>query len=136
VADAIQVEGLTEFTRKLRKLDADLPKALRLGFNDTATIVVDYAVSRVPRRTGKAARSIKAKSTRTAVRIAGGGKSAPYYPFLDFGGRVGRDKSVKREFLPDGRYIYEGYYTKKSEFAGVLSNKLADVARQAGLVMD
>jgi hypothetical protein len=132
------VDGLAEFSRNLKKLDADLPKALRLALNQAADVVVDYARPLVPRRTGRAARSVAARSTRTAVRVVAGGKRAPYYPWLDFGGRVGRGRSVVRPFLKDGRYIYEGYFRKKQsgEFVDVLNTALLGVARQAGVEVE
>lgn len=133
MSDPIKVDGLAQFSRDLRKLDADLPKALRLALNEAADVIVGYAVPRIPKRTGRAARSVKARSTRTAVRVVGGGNRAPYYPWLDFGGRVGPKKSVHRPFLKDGRYIYEGYFVKRSEFSEVLERALLGVARQAGI---
>lgn len=136
MAEAIKIDGLAEFSRNLRKLDADLPKALRVALNGAADVVVGYAVPRVPKRSGKAARSIKARSTRTAVRIAAGGSRAPYFPWLDYGGRVGRNRSVQRAFMKDGRYIYAGYFAKKEEFTAVLTQALLDVAAQAGVVVD
>jgi len=135
MAEAIRVDGLAEFSRNLRKLDADLPKALRVALNDAADVVVGAARVRVPKRSGRAAASIRARSTRTAVRVAGGGKRVPYYPWLDFGGRVGRRKAVKRAFLKEGRYIYAAYFDKTSSgaFQEVLTGALLDVARQAGI---
>lgn len=138
MADPIRIEGLAQFSRSLKALDSDLPKALRLALNEAADVVVDYAVPLIPKKSGKAARSVKARSTRTAVRVVGGGNRAPYYPWLDFGGRVGRNRSVKRPFLKDGRYIYEGYFKKSEsgEFQEVLTKALLGVAAQAGVVVD
>ena len=136
MADAIRIDGLAKFSRDLKKLDADLPKALRIALNEAAQVVVDYAVPRIPKRSGRAARSVKARSTRTAVRVVGGGRSAPYYPWLDFGGRVGRNRSVARPFYSDGRYIYDGYFKKRDEFGEVLTRALLGVAAQAGVVVD
>jgi hypothetical protein len=63
----------------------------------------------VPRRTGRAGGTIKAASTRTEARVSEGGARAPYMPWLDFGGRVGRKNSVKRPFLKEGRYIWKSF---------------------------
>jgi hypothetical protein len=133
MADPIRVEGLAEFRRNLKKLNADLPKALRIALNQAADIVVGDARPRVPRRSGRAAASIKARSTQTAVRVVGGSARVAYYPWLDFGGRVGRNKSVRRAFLKEGRYIYKSYFDNSDEFAEVLQAALLDVARQAGV---
>ena len=138
MAEAIKVTGLAEFSRNLKKLDSDLPKALRVALNDAANLVVKDARPRVPTKTGKAAKSMRAASTRTAVRVRAGGKRAPYYPWLDFGGRVGRNKSVRRAFLPDGRYIYRSFYDLRNagEFEQEMTKALLDVVRQAGFEAD
>lgn len=138
MTEAIRIDGLKEFQRNLGKLDKDLPKALRIALNKAADVVVGEAVSRIPKRSGRAARSIKARSTRTAVRVSGGGKRVGYYPWLEFGGRVGRKKATRRAFLKEGRYIYGAYAGKRDsgEFAEVLQAALLDVVRDAGFEVD
>src|SRR4051794_11989815 len=89
-AETIKVEGLKEFQRVLKKVDGDLPKALRMAFNKTAQLVVDDAKPRVPVRSGKAASTVKARSTQASARVVSGGDKAPYFPWLDFGGTVGK----------------------------------------------
>jgi hypothetical protein len=79
---------------------------------------------------------VKAKSTRTAVRVAGGGARVPYYSWLDFGGRVGRGRSVQRPFLRQGRYIYRAYFANRDRFGEMLEDVLVDVARQAGMEVE
>jgi len=134
--DPIKVAGLAEFNRNLKRLDRELPKALRLAHNEAATIVVDWAQPKVPRKTGAAARSVKAKSTRTESRVVGGSAKVPYYPWLDFGGRVGRQRSVHRAFHSDGRYLYPGLGANRERINDVLLASLLDVARQAGVEVD
>lgn len=136
MTDAIQVRGLSEFVRNLGKLDADLPKVIRQGLNEVADVIITDAVPRVPRRSGAAARSIKARSLRDAVRVVGGSKRVPYYPWLDFGGRVGRDRSVVRPFKKDGRYIYDSYYRTKPRIGEQLEVVLLNGARTAGIEVD
>lgn len=136
MTDAIQVRGLSEFVRNLGKLDADLPKVIRQGLNEVADVIITDAVPRVPRRSGAAARSIKARSLRDAVRVVGGSKRVPYYPWLDFGGRVGRDRSVVRPFKKDGRYIYDSYYRTKPRIGEQLEVVLLNGARAAGIEVD
>lgn len=136
LVDPIKVEGLADFSRNLRKLDNDLPKALRLAHNRVAQIVVDWAQPRVPSRSGRARKSVKAKSTRTESRVIGGSTRVPYYPFLDFGGRVGRKRSVRRPFIKGGRYIYEGYSQNTEKVREVLVEELLGVASDAGIEVD
>ena len=139
MTDAIKIDGLKQFNKNLKTLDSDLPKAVRLALNDAAQIVVDDARPRVPKgsgkRPGRARRSVKAQSTRTRARVSGGGGKVPYYPWLDFGGRVGRNRSVHRPFKRKGRYIYRAYFRARDsgEFQDTLNASLVDVARKAGI---
>lgn len=136
--EAIKIDGLREFSKNLRTLDNDLPKALRLAFNEAADIVVDDTKPKVPKRRGRAKASVKARSTRTAARVTAGGKKAPHYPWLDFGGAVGRRRSVTRQFRKRGRYLYIAYFKNRDsgEFGRALERGLLDVARQAGVEVD
>lgn len=135
---AIKVDGLAQFNRDLKKLDADLPKALRLALNEVADLVLSDARPQVPRKSGRAQRSMKARSTRTKVRVKAGGRRASYFPWLDFGGRVGRNNSIVRPFYKDGRYLYRSYFELKMDgrFQDKMSEALVNVARQAGVVVD
>ena len=134
--EAIRVSGLKEFQRNLKRLDAELPKALRLAFNGAAQVVVEDARPKVPTLTGKAAGTVKARSTQTASRVVGGGNKAPYYPWLDFGGRVGRHRSVTRPFLKSGRYIYDAYFDNRARYAELLLQGLLEVASAADVELD
>lgn len=102
----IQVRGLRELRGALRDIEKTLGPELRKGLNEVAEVVLDTARPLVPTRSGKARASLKAGSTEKAVQIKAGGTKAPYWGWLDFGGKVGRSKSVKRRFIPEGRYIY------------------------------
>jgi hypothetical protein len=133
VTDPVKIQGLREFRNQLRDLDAGLPKALRLAFNRAAQIVVDEAQPRVPTRTGRARGSVKVRSTRMQARVQGGSRRVPYYPWLDFGGRVGRRRSVSRPFLKEGRYIYRAYFDNREKFVEGLTEALVQVAAEAGL---
>lgn len=134
--EPVKIEGLAEFNRNLRKLDADLPKVLRLAHNEAAQLIVSYARARVPSRTGRAAGTLKAKSTRTESRVSGGSKRASYYGWLDFGGRVGPKRSVHRPFIKQGRYLYPALGANYDKFVALLEEKLIDVARQAGIEVE
>lgn len=129
----IRIEGLAQFSRALRKLDADAPKGLRLAFNEAADVVIVHVRPKVPRISGRAARSVKAKSTRTQARVAVGGSGAPYFPWLDFGGRTGRRKRTVRPFIQEGRYLYPGLSESQRDVQAVLERALSDVVRSAGL---
>jgi hypothetical protein len=122
-------------------MDKDLPKALRMAFNDAADTVADDARARVPSDTGKARKSVKTASTQSYARIRGGGNRAPYYPWLDFGGQIGarsgrkQGRRGKRPWLPKGRYIYNAYFKHRDsgDFQESLSESIIKVAKSAGL---
>jgi hypothetical protein len=133
--DPIRITGLREFTRGLKAMDSSLPKQVRVALNDAAGMLIDATRPKIPKRSGRAARSLRPASTRRAVRVRSGGSRAPYYPWLDFGGRVGKGRSIKRPFLPDGRYLYETYYQLRQQ--GRIQERmilaLAKAAADAGL---
>lgn len=131
--EAIKIEGLNQFVKGLKQIDTDLPKTLRVAFNEAADIVINDARPRVPRRSGRAAGTIKASSLRNKVRIREGGPKAPYMPWLDFGGRTGKNKSVKRPFLKDGRYVWYSFAKRREEVLEKVTDALADAARAAGI---
>jgi len=131
--EPIKVEGLAQFQRSIKKLDGDLPKVLRIALNGVAGIVVDAARAKVPRRTGRAAASLKAISTQSKARVQSGGRKAPYMPWLDFGGRVGRNRSVVRPFRKEGRYVWKALGDNRDQVTAALTEALVGVARQAGL---
>ena len=129
----LEVEGLKEFRKALKDMDDDLPKALRMALNKSVEIIVDHAHANIPSRSGRAKSTVKARSTQSTARVSGGGNKAPYYPWLDFGGAVGRANSVRRLFLKRGRYIYNAYFKNRDEFADILADSLIDVAKATGI---
>lgn len=137
MSDPIQIEGLAQLNRALRRLDAEAPKGLRLAHNEAANIVVDAARPRMPRKSGRAQASVKARSTRTATRVSAGNSRAPYVPWLDYGGE-GRiaGRPSKREFRKGGRYVYPAFHDNRNRVEDALEQGLLKVVTSAGLVVD
>lgn len=129
----ITITGIREFQKALRSMDANLPKQLRLALNKASDLVITKARPLVPTRSGRAANSLKVRSSQREARIAAGGSRAPYYPWLDFGGKVGRKNSVDRKFFKEGRYIYPTLRKNRDEVVGIMQIAIADLARDAGL---
>jgi hypothetical protein len=137
VQTRIAVGGLGALNRGLRAVDAEAPKQLRLALNDAAQLLIDEARPEVPSNTGAARRSMVARSTRTAARVAVGGKRAPYFPWLDFGGQgkvAGRP--APRPFLPDGRYVYPTLTRIRPRIEARLQGGITAVIAGAGLQGD
>jgi phage gpG-like protein len=132
VADTIQVHGLRDLRRALRDIEKTLPRELAAGLAEAADIVTKGARPKVPVRTGRAAASIKVRKSQRAAIIAVGGTKAPYFPWLDFGGKVGRGKSVARPFISGGRYIYPTLKDKDREVKDKIDEVLKRLAVKAG----
>lgn len=132
--DRIRIDGLKEFQRALKDMDRDLPKQMRVVFNDAMGLVIDWATPRVPTRTGRARASVKAKSGQREARIGIGGRRAPYMPWLDFGGEGRRPgRPAARPFIRKGRYLYAGLDAKHDQVTEVMSRGLTRLAESAGL---
>jgi hypothetical protein len=134
MAAKIQITGLREFQASLRKMDADLPKQLRVALNEASGLVVDYASSHFDRLTGRAAASLTARSSQREARVALGGARAAYAPCVDFGGEGGvKGRPPHRAFIKDGRYVYQGLKVNRDQITEVMSQALTRLAREAGL---
>lgn len=134
MADTIKIDGLREFQAALRRADAALPKQMRLALNEASDVVIDYATSHMPSKTGRARASLKARSSQREARVAMGGRKAPYAPWLDFGGQGKRKgRPASRPFLKDGRYVYKGLAVKRDKVQEILQAGLMRLAHDAGL---
>lgn len=137
MSEVLAVKGLAEFNRSLKRLDAELPKGLRIALNECSDFLIKKTTPKIPRRTGRAAGSLKARSTRTAVRISVGGARAPYYPWLDFGGKGKQPgRPTERPFIKEGRYLYPTLRTNRDEFSRILQEALDKTGQAAGLEVD
>lgn len=133
----IAVEGLAEFNKALRQIDKEAPKQLRLAFNGAADLLISRTRPKIPKRTGAAAGSLKAKSTRTSARVSVGGTKARYYPWLDFGGAGKKSgRPSQRPFITEGRYLYPTLREIGPQIQMALDKGIRDVARGAGLDVD
>lgn len=102
----IVVDGLRDLGKALKAAEDGATHAMRDAFKEIVQGVITDVRGRVPHDTGKAAASYRARASATGAGIAFGGGKAAYLPWLDFGGRVGRHKSVKRPVIKGGRYLY------------------------------
>lgn len=133
LVEPIRIENLRELQAAMRRASEGSQKQLRVVFNAAAETVAGGARRRVPSRTGRARASLKAMSGQREGKAVGGGGKAPYYGWLDFGGRVGRRRSVERRFVEGGRYLYPSYVANRRSILESLAEAIAAVARDAGL---
>lgn len=133
MADVITVQGLREFQRSLKDMDANASKQLRVVNNSAAELVARVAAPKVPSRTGRARSTVKAKSTQLLARVSGGTKRINWFAWLDFGGRVGRKRSVRRTFMKGGRYLWPSYAENREQVQDILVTGMVELATSAGL---
>lgn len=132
----ISIEGLAEFNRALRQIDKEAQKQLRLVGNAAADILISRTRPKIPSLTGAARDSLKARSTRTSARVSVGGRKAPHYPWLDFGGKTGIRQSVQRDFYKEGRYLYPTLREERPAIIKALEEGIVAVAEGVGLDVD
>lgn len=128
----VEVKGIRELSSAFKQIDTELPKELRVAFKEIAATVASTAAGQVPRRSGAAAGSIRPRATPKGAGIAFGGSSAPYMPWLEFGGAVGRNRSVTRPFMKTGRYIFPAIADAQDEIGNAALAAVETVAEHAG----
>lgn len=130
---AIRISGLREFQKALKAADGESQKQLRVVLNGAAQTVVGGAKPLIPRRSGAAAATVKVASSQREARVKAGSSSARYLPWLEFGGRVGINNSVKRPFIKEGRYIFPTYKARKPEIQDQLQEGISSLIKRSGL---
>lgn len=128
----VRVRGVRELSAALRRVSTDAAKEMKLGFKDIAEDVAQTVRGRVPRRTGRAASSVKARGSARGGSIAFGGSAAPHYPWLDFGGNVGPDRRIHRPFIREGRYVFPTIREKGTDIRTRTEELVEKVAKRAG----
>jgi hypothetical protein len=128
----VEVRGLRELKSAFRQVDKGLNKELGHEFKELAESIAAKVRMKVPKRKGRAASSVKGKGSQRGGAIAFGGSAAPYYPWLDFGGRVGRSKSIYRPFQSSGRYVYPTIAENKDEIIDETDKVLKRMLQKAG----
>jgi hypothetical protein len=158
----MQLTGLRELLAALRKVAPDAKRELSASLKTIGKMVQADTQADMPRRRGKARRSVKVKVVARrgfeGVQISEGGAVAPYAPWLDFGGTVGRGRrstarvtfhgggrvtvqrggsrgsgSVVRPFIKDGRYLYPAYYRRYDDMVAATLEAVRRACTAAGL---
>lgn len=134
--EPVRIEGLRELQATLKALDGESQKQIRVVLNEAAGIVVRGAQNRAPVVTGAYRKSIKAASGQREASVKAGGAKVPYAGFLDYGGRVGKHKSVVRPFQRGGRYVYPAYYAQRENILAAIAAGLTRLVASVGLEED
>ena len=133
MALAVQVDGLKELRRSFARVDKSLSRELGQAGKKAAEVVAVSARAKVPVKTGRARASVRAIASHGGGAVRAGGARAPHYPWLDFGGRVGRRNSVYRPVRKAGRYIYPSIAEHSADIYDIYERELDAVLRKAGL---
>lgn len=134
--EPIRVEGLRDLQAALKAIDGEAQKQLRLVLNDAAGVVVRGAQRRAPVKTGAYRNTIKVASSQREARVKAGSAKVAYAGFIDYGGSVGRHKSVKRPFIKTGRVVYPAYYAQQPNILAMMNAGLARLITNSGLAVD
>jgi len=126
---AVRITGLRELSKAFAKVDKEIGKDMRLGFLRIAQAIASTVASKVPKRTGRAAKSYRARASKGGAGIAWAGPKAPYVPWLDFGGNIAR---ASRPFVPTGRYLYPTISEHRGDIDDMASDVIRAAARSAG----
>lgn len=136
---AVRIYGLREFNLALLTLNREMPDVVSDAARDAAELVARSARSGFPVGPG---RNGHARDTITATRrgdgwsVQGGGAGFPYYPWLDFGGKINEKWApnvTTRPFFKKGRFIYPAYERNRPEIGRIMERALTRHAEAAGL---
>lgn len=131
----VRVDGLRQLRRALGAIDPELQRELRGELKAIAERIASAIRRKVPLgppARGHARDSIKGGATAGTAYVKGGQRTIPYYGWLDFGGRGGRNKRNYRPVIREGRYIYPTIAEQHDETVDAVNNVLARVTAKAG----
>lgn len=116
-----------------RSSDAAAP-ALDVAVERIAEDVLSAARRKVPRgRSGAARASLKVMGSSGTETLSAGGRKAPYFGWLDFGGRTGaRGGRGRRPYKRGGRYIYPALASLDTTITRHLEAAAAETLRAGG----
>ncbi len=136
--NSVKITGLKEFQEAVRKLGYEAAKDIAEAVGaEASSLVVTRVKPKIPLGPGlggHARNSVKAVKKGILYEVQAGGPNFPYYPWLDFGGRVGKKQSVRRRFIKEGRYVWSTMNDLQPEIQEIMVKYLTDTLREAGLV--
>lgn len=133
---SVRIRGLKEVRAALRRFGGNVPEETRTAAQRAAELVIAHAKPRVPvgpARAGHARDTMRLVDAGGRWCVTAGDAAHSYYPWLDFGGRVGIRNSVKRTYIKSGRYIYPAYKAVSPAIEEEMADAVRRAARSAGL---
>ena len=135
VTFGIDVDGMDDYRDGLRQLGGQLDEALEDAGEDIADLVVLGARRGFKAVTGRGRGSIVARPDGGRPAVGYDTGRAPYGPWYDFGGRVGRGGNVFRPYKPRGRFVIPSMeqIERSGEGEEIVEEHVARAADRAGL---
>lgn len=132
----VRIEGLRETRNALKRVDNELPKALRKRLKERVAEPVAAAMKRnVPKRSGKWASQIRAGSTQTGAYVQWN-RNLAYPGWVEFGGTIRQPRrgvSISRPIRRKGRYVAPVVAQFRNRTETEAKNVVEELAREAGL---
>lgn len=133
MADAeVSVKGLKEFNRAVKGIREVLPKTAQEVSLNAVRIIVTDAVPTIPRRSGRAAKSVQGLATNRGASVTGG-TGVPYFRWLAIGGASGRRHANKRKIVKPDRYLNPAYERNKERIQSETQAMFDKALRAAGI---
>lgn len=146
---AVQVVGLDEFRRELRRLeDQGMVEGLKAVNYEVASRVVVWAQARaggLGAMQVRAAGSLRASRTQARAQVAGGGARVPFFAGAEFGAGQNQPRRTSRgtvtgwnQFQPwrgngpdAGYFLYPAIRDHNTEIVQTYSEAMAELGRRA-----
>jgi len=141
----VVLEGMRENRKALKEVEGGLEN-LKAAWKVIGREAAEDIRGAVPVKTGAWRAAIKDNSTTTAARVEWGrsgskGKRSGilYAGWREFGGTVvwrskaGASKDLKREWKPEGRYVYPTARANEDKYARLMDTYVGGLIRKSGL---
>jgi hypothetical protein len=121
--DVIEVEGLKELSRALKRMDGNIKDLTKVN-RDAAGLVATRAQALVPVRSGRLKKSIRPGASKSRGYIAAGGRKVPYAGPIHFGWH-------RRHIVPQP-FIFDALAQRHDEVVAKYEKEIAVLVRRVG----
>lgn len=133
----VNVEGFRRLNHALKQVDPALQKELATDLKAIAERLAARVRAKMPRRSGRAAGSVRGGATMRTAYVEHGKSSVPYVGWLDFGGTLrpagGRHNTIHRPVVDGGRYLYPTVAEHRDDTLRAAEQAFDKAARRADL---
>lgn len=133
----VNVEGFRRLNRALKQVDPALQKELATDLKAIAEQLAVKVRAKMPRRSGRAAGTVRGGATMRTAYVQQGKASVPYVGWLDFGGTLrpsgGRRNTIRRTVVKGGRYLYPTVAENRDDTLRAAEQAFDKAARRADL---